>query len=107
MALRNVCVLSQHTRRHNSEDLDLKSPGYPFNQVWGCFAAIKVHFCICYKSRDSSVGIALGYGLDDRGSRVRFPTGAENFSLHHRIQTGPWGPPSLLSNVYHGLFIWG
>jgi hypothetical protein len=22
------------------------------------------------KSRDSSVGIALGYGLDDRGSRV-------------------------------------
>jgi hypothetical protein len=29
---------------------------------------------IC-KSRDSSVGIALGYGLDDRGSRVRFPGG--------------------------------
>jgi hypothetical protein len=27
------------------------------------------------KSRDSSVGIALGYGLDDRGSRVRFPAG--------------------------------
>jgi hypothetical protein len=24
-------------------------------------------------SRDGSVGIALGYGLDDRGSRVRFP----------------------------------
>jgi hypothetical protein len=28
------------------------------------------------KSRDSPVGIALGYGLDDRGSRVRFPAGA-------------------------------
>jgi hypothetical protein len=38
------------------------------------------------KSCDSSVGIALGYGLDDRGSRVRFPTGAGNFSLHHRVQ---------------------
>jgi hypothetical protein len=38
------------------------------------------------KSRDSSVSIALGYGLDDRGSRVRFPTGAGNFSLHHRVQ---------------------
>jgi hypothetical protein len=25
------------------------------------------------KSRDSSVGIALGYGLDERGSMVRFP----------------------------------
>jgi hypothetical protein len=36
----------------------------------------------------SSVGIALGYGLDDRGSRVRFPAGARNFSLHHRVQNG-------------------
>jgi hypothetical protein len=34
-------------------------------------------------SRVSSVGIALGYGPDDRGSRVRFPAGAGNFSLHH------------------------
>jgi hypothetical protein len=37
---------------------------------------------------DSSVGIALGYGLDDRGSRVRFPAGAGNFSLHNRVQNG-------------------
>jgi hypothetical protein len=37
-----------------------------------------------FKSRDSSVGIALGYGLDDRDSRFRFPAGAGNFSLHHR-----------------------
>jgi hypothetical protein len=36
--------------------------------------------------RDSSVGIALGYELDDRRSRFRFPTGAGNFSLHHRVQ---------------------
>jgi hypothetical protein len=40
------------------------------------------------KSRDSSVGIALGYGLDDRGSRVRFPAGAGNFSFHHRVHNG-------------------
>jgi hypothetical protein len=39
-------------------------------------------------SRDSSVDIALGYWLDDRGSRVRFPAGAGNFSLHHRVQNG-------------------
>jgi hypothetical protein len=37
-------------------------------------------------SCDSSVGIALGYGLDDWSSRVRFPAGAGNFSLHHRVQ---------------------
>jgi hypothetical protein len=30
------------------------------------------------------VGTALGYGLDDRGSRVRFPAGAGTLSLHHR-----------------------
>jgi hypothetical protein len=40
------------------------------------------------KSRDSSVGIALDYGLDDRGSRVRFPAGTGNFSLHYRVQNG-------------------
>jgi hypothetical protein len=38
------------------------------------------------KSHDSSVGIALGYGLDDRGSKVRFTAGAgKNFSLHRRV----------------------
>jgi hypothetical protein len=37
-------------------------------------------------SYGSSVGIALGYGLDDRGSVVRFPAEAGNFSLHHRVQ---------------------
>jgi hypothetical protein len=46
------------------------------------------------KSRDSSVAIALGYGLDDRGSRVRFPAGAENFSLHHRVQNGSGAHPA-------------
>jgi hypothetical protein len=47
------------------------------------------------KSRDSSVGIALGYGMDDRGSRVRFPARTGNFSLHHAFRTalGPTQPP--------------
>jgi hypothetical protein len=46
------------------------------------------------KSRDSSVGIALGYGLDDRGSRVGFPAGAGNFSLRHRVQTASGAHPA-------------
>jgi hypothetical protein len=45
------------------------------------------------QSRDSSVGIALGYGLDDRGSKVRFPTGAGNSSLHRRFQNGSGAHP--------------
>jgi hypothetical protein len=44
--------------------------------------------------RDNSVGIALGYGLDYRGSRVRFPVGAGNFSLHHRFQNGSGAHPA-------------
>jgi hypothetical protein len=36
----------------------------------------------------NSVGIALDYGLDDRGSRIRLPSGAVNFSLHHGFQSG-------------------
>jgi hypothetical protein len=46
-------------------------------------------------SRDSSVGIALGYGLHDRGCRVRFPAGDGNSSLNHRVQngSGPTQPP--------------
>jgi hypothetical protein len=44
--------------------------------------------------RDSSVGMAMGYGLDDWGSRVRFPAGAGNFSLHHRVQNGSGAHPA-------------
>jgi hypothetical protein len=48
---------------------------------------IYLSFAISYQSRDISVSTALGYRLGDRGSRVPFPARAENFSLHHRVQT--------------------
>jgi hypothetical protein len=56
-------------------------------EAWGC----SQENC---KSHDSSVGIALGYGLDHRGSRVRFPAGSGNFSLHHRVQNGSGTHPT-------------
>jgi hypothetical protein len=37
------------------------------------------------KKRDNSVGIALGYGLDDRGARIRFPA---------ETALGPTQPPT-------------
>jgi hypothetical protein len=47
------------------------------------------------ESRGSSVGMATGYGLNDRGSGVRFTAGTGNFSLLHRIQTDSGAyPPS-------------
>jgi hypothetical protein len=42
----------------------------------------------------SSVSIALGYGLDDWGSRVQFPVGAGNFPLHHLIQNDSGAHPA-------------
>jgi hypothetical protein len=36
----------------------------------------------------------LGYRLDDRGSTVRFPARAGNFSLHHRVQIGSGARPA-------------
>jgi hypothetical protein len=56
------------------------------------------------KSRDSSVGIALGYGLDDRGSRFRFPAGAGNFSCNHRVQNGSGAHPTSYPMDIRGSF---
>jgi hypothetical protein len=54
-------------------------------------------------SRNSVVGIATGYGLDDRGVGVRVPVGSRIFSSPrrpHRLL----GQPNLLSNGYRSLF---
>jgi hypothetical protein len=56
------------------------------------------------KSRDSSVGIALGYGLDDLVSGFRFPAGAGNFSLHHRFQNGSGAHPASYPMGTRGSF---
>jgi hypothetical protein len=61
-------------------------------------------FCFVLKSGDSSVGIALDYGLDDRGSRVRFPAGAGNFSLHHRVQNCSGAHPASYPMGTRGCF---
>jgi hypothetical protein len=52
-------------------------------------------------SRDSSVGIATGYGLDGWGVGVPVPGGARFFSSPRRPDR-LCGPPSLLFNEYRG-----
>jgi hypothetical protein len=63
-----------------------------------------VHAYRIFVKKHSSVGIALGYGLDDRGSTVRFLAGAGNFSLHHRIQNGPGAHPASYTMGTRGSF---
>jgi hypothetical protein len=51
------------------------------------------------RSRDNVVGVATGYGLDDRGDGVRVPVGSR-ILFSPRRPDRLWGPPSLLSNGY-------
>jgi hypothetical protein len=55
-------------------------------------------------SHDSSVGIALGYGLEDWGSKSSIPRGGWEYFSSPQGPERLWGPPSLLSNGYQGSF---
>jgi hypothetical protein len=58
------------------------------------------------RSRESVVGIATGYGLDDRGVGVRVPVFSRIFSSSRRPDR-LWGQPNLLSNGYRRFFLGG
>jgi hypothetical protein len=46
------------------------------------------------RSRFSVVGIATGYGLEDRGVEVRVPVGAKNFLVFPYYPDRFWDPSS-------------
>jgi hypothetical protein len=84
---------------------------YKTSSNWGAFLEIVAKGVVIISTAltkgEGSVGIALGYRLDDRGSRVRFPAGGWEFFSSPPPPERLWGPPSLLSNGYQGLFRWG
>jgi hypothetical protein len=57
-------------------------------------------------SRDSSVGIATGYGLEDGGFGVRVPVGQE-FSLLHVVQAVSGVHPTSYTMGTGGSFLGG
>jgi hypothetical protein len=68
-----------------------------------CYRRKSQDHTLAVRSRDSAVGKATGYGLDDRGVGVRAPVGPRIFSSPRRPDR-LWGPPNLLSNGYRGCF---
>jgi amino acid transporter len=51
----------------------------------------------------NNMNLVLGYGPDDRSSRVLFPAESGNFFSSPPRPERLWGPPSLLRNGYQGL----
>jgi hypothetical protein len=100
---RSLWDLKVHYRVHSSCPAIGLNQGQinPIHNITPCF--FKIHFNIILPPTDSSVGIALGYGLDDRGSRVRFPAGAGSFSLH-RVQNGSGAHPASYPMGTRGSF---
>jgi hypothetical protein len=83
------------------------------NEVWTSLLCKFVYFLTYFilrsnillrKNRDSSVGVATGYGLDDRMNGVRISAGVGNFSLRHRVQTGSGAHPASYSVGTKGFF---
>jgi hypothetical protein len=62
------------------------------------YIKLVLFFCLYYSHA------SLGYGLDDRGSMVRFQAGAGNFSFHHRVQNCSGAHPASYPMVTMGSF---
>jgi hypothetical protein len=107
-------------RAANRQSLEISCVGTPFSWLeksinrmgrgLDCMADVLMGFHRATFSKpntefhDSSVGIPLGYGLDGRRSRFRFPAGAGNFPLHHRVQNGSGAHPASYPMGTRGSF---
>jgi hypothetical protein len=70
------------------------------------FSFLSVNYLTFFGGKKSLLEplLLLCVGLDDRGSRVRFPAVVENFSLHHRVQNGSGAHPASYPMGTRGSF---
>jgi hypothetical protein len=90
------------------KDVFLAKFAFIDNSCQNHFLEIAVSFSIWFyfRSRGSAVGIATGYGVDDRGVGVWLPVGSRIFSSPC-LPDWLWGLPSFLSNAYRRLILRG
>jgi hypothetical protein len=77
--------------------------GSDYLEDLGVDGKTKIRLLFGNRSRDSLVGTATGNGSDDGGAGVRVLIGSRIFSSPS-CQDRFWGPHTLLSNGYRGLF---
>jgi hypothetical protein len=94
--LEGLCEILPNAWIHHHEN----APAHKELSVWLKNRVLKLNA----HPYSSKVVIALGYGLKDRVSRVRFPAGAGNFSLHHRVQNGSGAHPASYPMGTRGSF---
>jgi hypothetical protein len=91
--------LQSHNRAYESVSLiSFLSQAIPFHATVSHFFNTKFNNILLYNiylgmSRDSTVSITTGYGLDDRGVGVRVPIGSRIFFTSSRPALGPIQPP--------------
>jgi hypothetical protein len=71
---------------------------------WSKMLSFDSRIVIWMWNQDSSIGIATGYGLDDRMNGIRFPAGPGNISLRHHVQTGSGTHPASYPMGNRGSF---
>jgi hypothetical protein len=90
------------TRKRLPHNPFSRSPGISdYLKPWACVPTIITISFPTRASRDSAVGIATAYELDDGGVGVRVPGESRIFSSPHRLDR-LWGPLSLLFNGCQG-----
>jgi len=81
----SILILSYHLRLGLPNDLF--PSGFPTTILYAFFVSSMRATCTVHLILLDLITlvVALGYGLYDRDSRVRFQVGVGNFPLHHRV----------------------
>jgi hypothetical protein len=91
-------LINYHWKQTATNRMESDTPVSSHDRVF-----LHLHYFQELLPRDSAVGIANSYRLDERGVGVRVPVGSRIVSAPRRPDR-LWGPPNFLSSGYRRLF---